>query len=188
MIGREQELSALAAFLDDAQREPVALVLEGEAGIGKTHLWRETVTMAERLGFAVLAARAAGPEVELSYAALADLVERMPEEVRVALPSPQRHALEVALLLAEPGPEPPDERAVAAALLVTLRAVASEQPVLVAVDDVQWLDSATGRALGFALRRIRAERIATLLTLRVGDGAVDDPHGLLQALAERALC
>ena len=187
LIGREQELSALGAFLDDAQREPVALVLEGEAGIGKTHLWRETVTIAERLGFAVLAARAAGPEVELSYAALADLIVTVPEEVLVALPSPQRHALEVALLLVEPGNEPPDERAVAAALFATLRAVASGQPVLVAVDDMQWLDSATARALRFALRRVRAERIAAVLTLRVGDGAADDPRGLLQALAERAL-
>ena len=90
-------------------------------------------------------------------------------DVLPALPAPQRRALEVALLLAEPEGSLPDAHALDAALLSVLRVLASD-PLLVAVDDVQWLDGASAAALMFAVRRLRDEPIALLLTRRLQEG------------------
>jgi DNA-binding CsgD family transcriptional regulator len=146
-----------------------ALVLEGEAGIGKTTLWLAGVERAQERGFRVLAARPAEAESELSFSALGDLLAHVHEQVR-GLPPPQRRPLEGALLLAETrGAVEP--RAVAVALLALLRAVARERPVLVAVDDIQWVDSPSASALSFALRRVVEEPIAVIFARRTGPGA-----------------
>src|ERR671918_2154311 len=75
IVGRDEELGAFAAILEAPEALPAALVLEGEAGIGKTTLWRAGVERARALGFRTLSCRAAGTEAELSFAALADLLE-----------------------------------------------------------------------------------------------------------------
>jgi hypothetical protein len=91
------------------------------------------------------------------------------DRAAVELPSPQRHALEVALLLREAEGRVPDQRAIAFGVLGALRAIA-DAPVLVAVDDVQWLDGPSAFALWFAARRLRNERVGFLLSLRSGGG------------------
>jgi hypothetical protein len=94
VVGREEGLASIERFVD-GHDFPRASVLEGEAGIGKTTLWRAGVVTAERVGYRVVASRPAGAEVRLSFAALSDLLEGYLEEVLPALPGPQRRALEV---------------------------------------------------------------------------------------------
>src|SRR3954454_805864 len=140
LIGRETELDSIGAFLDGTRVQPGALVLEGEAGAGKTALWLAGLGLARERGFRVLEARPAEAEAKLAFAALADLLEGVLDDVLPSLPAPQRGALRVALLSERPGPEALDERAVGMVLLGSLRAVAAAGPVVVAIDDVQWLD------------------------------------------------
>ncbi len=182
IIGREEELAELRRFLDAVDRVPAAFLVEGEPGIGKTALWRAGVELARARDFQVLTAIPATAETRLSFAALADLLGPVLADVLLNLPAPQRRALEIALLLEDaPGP-PPDHRAVAFAFLSALRALARGGLVVVAVDDIQWLDSASAFMVEFAIRRLRDEPVVFLLTLRTGEGSA--PLGLERALPE----
>jgi class 3 adenylate cyclase len=167
VVGRDDELAALIAFVAAVERFPAGLVLEGEPGIGKTTLWEEGVRAARERSYRVLLTSPSGAESRLSFAALADLLEDTPAEVLAGLPAPQRRGLEVALLLADGGGPAPAQRAIAAAVLGVLRSLAAGGPVLVAIDDVQWLDPSSAAVLEFAFRRLREEPIALLLTRRV---------------------
>ena len=184
IVGREAELGAVGRFLDRVALGPAALVIEGEAGIGKTTVWQEAIAAAEARSFKVLRAQPTEPEATLSYGALADLVGVVFEETRAVLPAPQDRALAAALLLADLE-EPADPRTTATAFVGVLTALAAEQPVLVAVDDVQWLDPASERALEFAARRL-PPRIGLLLTLRAEAGGAL-PFELDRALVEDRL-
>jgi DNA-binding CsgD family transcriptional regulator len=168
IVGREDELAELLRALERARRATQEIVLEGAAGIGKTTLWRAAMAEAERLGFQVLASGPSEAEMHLAYGGLRDLVDGVFEDVAAALPSPQLRALEVALLRADPQGRPPDQGAVAAAFLASLRLLGERSPVLVAIDDAQWLDTSTQFLLGFAARRLRVEQVALLLSVRSG--------------------
>ena len=110
VVGRDGELGSIQAFLAEVEQGPAALVLSGEAGIGKTILWEAGVEEArERFG-RVLSHRSVEAEASLAFAGLSDLLEPVLEEVAAALPPLRREALEVALLLAGPGEQPPDPR------------------------------------------------------------------------------
>jgi hypothetical protein len=102
VVGRERELALADGFLVSAAQRFGVLVVEGEAGIGKTTVWREIARRAEGRGFRVLAARPAQAETKLALSAIADLLEPVPLEVFAALPEPQRRALDVALLRVAP--------------------------------------------------------------------------------------
>ncbi|HEU5214512.1 MAG TPA: LuxR C-terminal-related transcriptional regulator [Gaiellaceae bacterium] len=168
IVGREEELAALRGFLGEVLLEPALLTLEGEAGIGKTVLWRAGVEEARRRGFRVLVSRPAEAEEGFAHSGLADLFEPVREEVLPLLPGPRRRALEVALLLEEPtAADEVDPRALGLAVVDTFQALTVESPVLVAIDDVQWLDGASIGALAFALRRLTDTRVALLLAQRV---------------------
>ena len=78
IVGRRQELAAIDAFLGGAPNGTAALLVEGEAGIGKTSVWREGVERARGRGFRVLTARPVGAEVRLSFAGLGDLLDGAP--------------------------------------------------------------------------------------------------------------
>ena len=166
LIGREAEVGAIEAFLRTSG--PRGLLLEGEPGIGKTSVWAAGVDAARSSGMTVLAARAAGVEVRLAFTGLADLLGRLPGSAFSSLPSPQRRAVDVALLRADRSGDSTDARAVGQALLGVLTRAAADAPVVVAIDDLQWLDSASGRALGFALRRLVDEPVGLLATARNG--------------------
>jgi predicted ATPase len=163
--GRAAELARIEGFLDDVITSPAALLMEGAAGIGKTTLWSAGIDLARRRGCWVLTCRPVQSEAALSFSALGDLLESVPEQALAGLPRPQRHALDVALLRAEPGPEPPDQRAVAVALLGVIRALADSAPVIVGVDDLPWLDRASAAVLEYALRRLTAQRAGLLATI-----------------------
>src|SRR5438876_5158388 len=132
VVGRDEELAALTQFLGDAESFPRALILEGEPGIGKTTVWREALETAESR---VLAARPSAAEAQLSFAGLQDLLSGVLEEALADLPGPQRRALEVALALADPEAEPPDQGAIAFAFLGAVQTLVRSGPVVLAIDD-----------------------------------------------------
>jgi predicted ATPase len=169
VFSRDAELAALERFLDDLPTAPAAVVIEGEAGIGKTTLWLAGTRMAEQRGLRVLQAQPAESEAQLSYAALTDLVAPVFAETRELIPPPQERALAAAILQAD-ADEAIDDRTTATAVLSVLTALVAKQKLLVAIDDVQWLDPASERALAFALRRAPAG-VGMLLAQRSGSGA-----------------
>jgi DNA-binding CsgD family transcriptional regulator len=171
IIGREEELACLRAFIDDAQRQRAALVLEGEAGIGKSTLWHAGVEHARERGLHVLSARPAEAERGLAHVGLGDLFEGVLDDVVVALSAPRRRAFEVAVLREDAGDDPVDHRALAVAVRDVLQLLGERGPILVAVDDVQWLDPSSSSALAFALRRLSTDSVLVLLARRLVDGA-----------------
>jgi DNA-binding CsgD family transcriptional regulator len=176
------ELDRVEGFLDVIDFGPAALLVEGEIGIGKSALWNQGLLSAVARGTRVLRCRPGACETQLAYAALGDLLADVPEEATAALPAPQRHALDVALLRAEPEGEQPLQRAIGLGLLGMLRALAEAAPVVVAIDDAHWLDPASESALGFVARRLGEERVG-LLCVRRGSGP-DVPLGLDRALPD----
>ena len=183
-IGREGEIGVIARFIERVPTGPVALTIEGEPGIGKTTLWVEAVRAAEARGYRVLKARPAQAEAALSYAALGDLVGDAFDEVTGELPPPQQQGLEVALLRRE-AMTPADPLTTASALLSVLRALVVERPLVVALDDAQWLDRASKRAIEFVCRRL-PPRLGLLVASRSEDSGVA-PLGLDRALEPEAL-
>lgn len=178
-MGRGAELESAQAFLNRLTAGRSALLIEGEPGIGKTTLWLQVVRAAETRGYRVLQARPAEGELRLSFAAIADLVGARFDETRAELPVPQERALATALLRVD-AEEAAEPRTTATAVVSVLNALAEERPVVTAIDDVQWLDSASERVLAFAVRRL-PERFGLLLTRR-GDGGEEPPLGLARAL------
>ena len=184
-IGRGSELGSIARFLDAVPTGPSALVIEGEAGIGKTTLWNEGVAEARRASYTVLSCRPALAEADLPYLALSDLLKDVPDQVLSELPVPQRKALEIALLRIEGEGPALQQRAVSAAVLNTIPILARSAPILVAIDDVQWLDPPSSRVLRSAIRRIPPTSIGIMVAIRSG-GTDEDPLDLGSALpAER---
>jgi DNA-binding CsgD family transcriptional regulator len=169
LIGREPELAALHAFLS-ASGSSRKLLLTGEAGIGKTTIWETGIDIAGENGFRVMSARPSEAETRLSFAALADLLDRVDlDDALRSLPTPQRQALEVALLRSEPGRVRPEPRAIVTGFLSVLRILAARDRLLLAIDDVQWLDRPSADALAFAVRRLESsEPIWLMLSKRSG--------------------
>jgi DNA-binding CsgD family transcriptional regulator len=176
--GRETELAAIDSLLAAAPERLRSLAIEGDPGIGKTTLWREGIGRAAAEGYQVLSCRAAQAEARLSFAGLGDLLAPVSPAAFRLLPSPQRRALEAALLQAEQRGAAAHPRAIGTATVSLISALAADAPVLVAVDDVQWLDRPSAHALEFALRRLEDADVALLATLRLGSG----PTALLSAL------
>ena len=176
VLGRERELGRVEDFLARSRRGPASLVIAGEPGIGKTILWEHAVERATGEGAEVLRCRAVEAEAALAFAGLTDLLADSTDAIRRSLSGPRRRALEVALLLEEPGPAAPDARALGMGLLDVLRGHAA-RPVLVAADDLQWLDASSASVLGFALRRLHDEPVGFLATVRSGaEGSVPLEH------------
>jgi DNA-binding CsgD family transcriptional regulator len=172
IIGREAELAAADDFIASLERGPAGLVFAGEAGIGKTTLWGEVVDAARASSLTVLSARPAEIETGLGFAALTDLLAPVVDWALPDLPAPQRHALAVALLMEEPGSRPLDQRAVCAATLSVIRLIAASGPLVIAVDDLQWLDGSSARVLDFSIRRVGQLRVGVLASERSGEGGV----------------
>jgi DNA-binding CsgD family transcriptional regulator len=164
IVGRGAELQQIVALLRTVERPPAALVVEGEPGIGKTALWEEALAAAEASA-QVLTCRPAEAEAGLSFAGLGDLFIGVIDPVLDELPGPQRAAMGSALLIdAADGKH--DHRVIGAATLSVLKALSSEERLVVAIDDLQWLDRPSARALGFALRRLTGAPVTLLATRR----------------------
>src|SRR5215211_219107 len=186
IIARERELETLRAFFEAGSPTPAALVLEGDAGIGKTTLWRAGVAAAANRRYRCLTAAGSPAEAQLTFSAVSDLFDGVVDEVLPELPPPQRRALAVALLLEDANGPAPDQRAVGLAFLGALRVLASHTPVLLAIDDVQWLDRPSTSVLAFALRRLQDEWVTILLARRIS-GEQSGPDDLDRLLPEERL-
>src|SRR5918912_2695499 len=170
IVGREAELASLNAFIDEMEGGAAALLLEGEAGVGKSTLWGAAVEHARARGLTVLSSRPAEAERGLGNVGLEDLLEGVIDDVLAALLTPRRRALQVALLREEAAGDPVDRRTLAVAVHDALQLLREREPALIAVDDVQWLDPSSSRALGFALRRLDASPVILVLSGRLVEG------------------
>jgi DNA-binding CsgD family transcriptional regulator len=166
IVGRDAELARLDGFLGTIPSGFAALLLEGPAGIGKTTLWERAVASARERGHAVLVARAVASEAQLAYMVLHDLLGPVADEVLPDLPGPQRAALEVALVRRHDDGTGPDPRAVSLGTLAVLRGLAARRILLVAVDDVQWMDEPSARVLESCIRRLGPEPVGFVGSIR----------------------
>ncbi len=171
IVGRQDELAFLHRFIDEPPPGPGVVVLEGEPGIGKSTLWLAGVEHARSTAVCVLSSRPAEAERSLSHAALCDLFDPILDEVLPALSIPRQRALKVAMLRDDARSAPVDHLGVAVAVRDVLQLLAAERTVMVAIDDIQWLDQPSAAALAFALRRLTASRLLLLLTRRTADPA-----------------
>jgi len=169
LVDRGAELSAIDDVLAAGRAGPVALTVTGEAGVGKTTVWLDCLARARARGHRVLSCRAAESEVRLSFGGLVDLMQSVTADTLICLPEPQRDALECALLRRSAGDAVIDRRAVYLAVLGAIRVMASESPVVIAVDDVQWLDAASAGVLGYVVRRLAGEPVAMVASMRATD-------------------
>jgi hypothetical protein len=184
-IGRIAEIREIDRFLDRVSVGLAAMVLYGEPGIGKTRLWRHCLRLAASHGWLMLVARQRQADATTDFGGLADLLGDLPDGAFAVLPRLQRDAIDVALLRAapsDPGRESlvvaVDDRVLAAGVLSLVRSLARETPVLIAIDDAQWLDPATTRILAFAVRRLERDRLGVVVTVRdPGVGAASRPDG-----------
>jgi DNA-binding CsgD family transcriptional regulator len=182
LVGRQRERAALERLLDNARDSHGAvLVVYGEPGVGKTALLEYAVEAGE--DFRVVRAAGVEGEMELDYAALQQLCSPLLEFVE-RLADPQREALGVAFGLS--AGHAPSPFLVGLAVLGLLSEAAEQQPLLCVVDDAQWLDGASARALAFVARRLLAERIALAFAARhVSNGWVRFPQLRVEPLGRR---
>jgi DNA-binding CsgD family transcriptional regulator len=175
LIGRSRERRLLQALVSSVAGGGAAGVVFGEAGIGKTALLREvTRTTAHRVCWV----RGDESEAILPFAAAADLLTPF-RSVFGSLPCAQCQALEVALALAD-GP-PPSPLAVCTGALGALAAVGDQQPLVVLVDDLQWIDPESRQLMIFVARRLSTERVIMLFAARDEPG-MPHPAGDLPTL------
>ena len=149
VVGRAAELALIDAFLEAVPSGARAFLVRGEPGIGKTTLWRRALQAWRRAGHVALVSRPAEEERALALGGLIDLFEGV--------------EIDEGALRGEGNPI-----ARGRAVLAALRGLAEESPVLVAIDDLQWLDSASARALRYAIRRLDAEPVGILAVTRTG--------------------
>ncbi|MFL5679307.1 MAG: AAA family ATPase [Chloroflexota bacterium] len=166
LIGRATELETVDRFVGRVLAGPATLLIRGEAGIGKTSVWTEAVRRAATTGARILRAAPAESERGLALGGLTDLLADVATTELERLPDVQRHALEIAVLRAEPAGQLPDQRTVSVATTTLLRQLAADRPLVIAIDDVQWLDDATASIVAYAARRLLDRRIGLLLASR----------------------
>lgn len=183
LVGRDDEIARLDEFVRRLASGGCGMLIRGEPGIGKTALWRYATTAAEGARVRVVVTRCAEAEMPIPLGGVSDLIDAVYEDVRDELAEPQRRALAAALRIESEASGRPDRLALPRAVLAVLRELAADGPVLVAVDDVQWLDGASARLLAFAARRVDDAHVGFLATLR-GDLHASEPLGLSEALGD----
>src|SRR5687768_10328654 len=153
LIGRDAERAQVDAFVAAVAERPRTLVIKGEAGIGKTTLWKHAVERCREAGVEVLLTRSFQEEMPLALVGLTDLFEHVDQTVVTSITD--------------------DPLQLGRAVLAALRRLAAQGPTVIAIDDVQWLDSASAGALRYAIRRLETERVGVLATMRAASSAAD---------------
>jgi DNA-binding CsgD family transcriptional regulator len=185
LVGRSAECELLRSLISGAREESAGVILlRGEPGIGKTSLLTFAAVAAD--GFRVLQIQGHESEIEIPFAGLSWLLESL-TGLLGQLPPVQAEALAGALQLGTVAGRGGDRLAVAAATLTLLAAAADAQPLLVAVDDGQWLDVPSLEAIVFAARRLQAEAIAVVITARPAVDVPAEVNRLLEALPEHTV-
>ncbi|HEX5465531.1 MAG TPA: LuxR C-terminal-related transcriptional regulator [Candidatus Limnocylindrales bacterium] len=199
-VARTPEVAVMRRWAEGLGAGPSALVIIGEAGIGKSTLWAEGVSLASTAGARVLRARPVRAELPLPFVALRDLFAGVEPDVMDQLPKPLRASFAAVVGLSAPtvgaagvagsagsagSVGPVDPQAAGRAVAEALTALAVDGPLVVAIDDEPWLDAPTRRALAFAVRRIVPAAVGFLVARRGTPDAAGDPLGLRAAWGER---
>jgi DNA-binding CsgD family transcriptional regulator len=175
IVGRDHERRLLSGLVDSLSVGGGAVVILGEPGMGNTSLLRFVADHASRQDVSVHMLHGIESEAVLPFAAITDLLWPMQEHL-ATLPTIQRQALETCLALS-PGP-PHGPLAACAGTLGVLAAAADERPLIVLVDDLQWLDAESAQILLFVARRVVDERLAMVFTVRAEPGTSPPDTGL----------
>jgi DNA-binding CsgD family transcriptional regulator len=175
LFGREREIAQVESLVAQIPEHGDALVIRGEAGIGKSALLAVALDRARALGFATAIASGVQSETHLPFAGLHQLIQPM-LETAAELPVAQREALLNAFGMGDG--QAPQPFLIALAVLNLLGAAAAAAPLLVVVEDLQWLDRPTTDVLAFVTRRLRSEPIGMLLAVREGYATTLDDIGL----------
>ncbi len=177
LVGRDREMATLDAFVGKAAADGATLLLTGEPGVGKTALLVAAAETAGAEETRIIQGAGVEYETDVSFAGLHQLVDPLSDDLR-ELPRPARVAIEVALGIGS-GPAP-DRLTVLSAALELFRQAASSAPLLVVIDDMHWLDRATGSVIGFVGRRLAGSRIGLLGATRPGAGGFFERAGLTE--------
>lgn len=175
LIGRDQDVEFVREFVDDAAFRGGTLLVSGDAGVGKTALLDVAALHAEEAGTRVVRAVGAEFEAELGFSGLNVVLHPFLDGL-ATLPPLHRQALSVALGL-EAG-APSDRLVVSNAVLALLRDAAAPRPLLVIVDDLQWLDRASSLVLASAVRRLAGTGVGFLAAMRPESQSFFDRAGL----------
>jgi len=183
LVGRGGECARLDDLIAAVGRgESRAMVIRGEAGVGKTALLEYVVKRGSASAFRVMRAVGVQSEMELAFAGLHQLTASMLDRLE-RLPAPQRDALGTAFGLS--AGTAPDRFLVALAVLNLLAEVAEDRPLVCVVDDAQWLDRASAQALAFVGRRLDTESVGLVFALRApSDELAGMPEVVVQGLRE----
>ena len=195
IAGRANEIEVLERFLDDDVLEPRSLLIQGAPGIGKTSLLRALLEMSGRREYSVAMCQPTRSEMDLSYAGLVGMLDALGLAAVDALPAPQAQVLRTILRL-DDSARPVDRLSLGLATVAAMRAEACDRPLVIAVDDSQWLDQPTARILAFLVRRLGGTRARVVVVRSLGalplhpggdrSGAGDDPVTWSEEL-ERAM-
>jgi len=175
LVGREHDIALVRRFVDRSAGDGAALMLSGDAGVGKTALLEAAVHYGRSAGMRVLRATGAQFEATVSFAGLHQVLYPLLGSV-AELARPWKVALEAAFGMTQTPPA--DRLVVSAAVLELLAHAAQESPVLVVVDDLPWLDPVSVAALGFVARRAAGTRIGVLAATRNGEPQPLDHAGI----------
>jgi DNA-binding CsgD family transcriptional regulator/tetratricopeptide (TPR) repeat protein len=165
LLGRERDLAELYALVDGIEDRGGALVVRGEAGIGKSALLAAAKERALEQGATVVSTTGALSEAQLAFAGLHQLLHPLLDRLDL-LPDPQRQALETAFGIAEG--EAPDLFLVGLATLGLVAERAADRPLFFVIDDAHWLDRASAEVLGFVARRVESDPAVLLFAVREG--------------------
>jgi DNA-binding CsgD family transcriptional regulator len=187
-VGRASELALLDAQLARVKERGGALVIRGDAGVGKSALLDAARRHAAARGLATLTTSGVQSEAHLAFAGLHQLLRSALPVAVDKLPAPQRRAIKAAFGLID-GPIP-DFFLIALATLELLSELAAQAPLLLVVEDAHWLDAATSDVLAFVARRLETEPIVAFFEVRDGIAARLDfaalPELRLEPLDETA--
>ncbi|MFI6467103.1 ATP-binding protein [Streptomyces sp. NPDC050538] len=175
IVGRDHDLGLVRGFVDEALVSGGALLLSGDAGVGKTVLLDAAAGQAHGAGARVVRAAGVEFESEISFAGLHQVLQPLLAGLD-RLADPYRVALSVALGLDQGAPS--DQLLVSNAALTLLGRAAEERPLLVIVDDLPWLDRASAVVLGFVARRLSGSRVGFLGAYRSGEGSFFERGGV----------
>ncbi len=170
LVGRDEDIAFIQSFLGDSRAHGAALLLRGEAGVGKTAVLDAMARTAAHRGVRALRANGVQFEADIGYAGLNQLLVPLFDEFD-ALDSVHRDALRVAVGI---GVGPVPDRLLTSTAVLLLRTLAARTPLLLVVN-LPWLDRATNAVLGFVARRLVGSRIGFLATSREAPTASSSP-------------